>query len=295
MSGRVYPISVDLNSSDAAAAVLLRATLQSLCAADPRLGFDLGPVNEVTLKGADELHLDIIIDRLRREFHIAFEAGGPQVAYREAITRAALADYTHKKQIGGRGYYARVQVRFDPGEPGSGFVFTDATARGDLRPEFVPAVERGLREAAAHGPVAGFPLMDLACTLVQGNYHEVDSTPETFEIAARACLREALPKAGPRLLEPVMKVEVVTPADCLGDVIGDLHSRRGEVRGMETRGEARIIMAMVPLANMFGYPWTLRSMTRGRAEYSMTFSHYEQLSPPPSGNDDPFAPAAALR
>lgn len=294
MSTQIYPISLELTSPDAAAALQLRVTLGALCAADQRLGFDPGPVNEITLKGADEPHLDSVVDRLKREFGLAFTAGAPQVAYREAITRAAQGEFTHKRQTGGRGSYAKVRIGLAPAEAGSGFVFTDATPRGMLRPDFVAAVERGLREAAAHGPIADVPLMDLVCTLVDGAYHDVDSTPEAFEIAARACLKETLRQARPKLLEPMMKVEVVTPWSYPGDVIGDLMSRRGQIQGMDDHRDLVFITATVPLANLFGYPTTLKFMTQGRAQVEMTFSHYEPVPIRPGG-DDPFASAAALR
>lgn len=292
MTGRIYPIFVPLISPDAETALRLRAALDAMCLENPLLGYDMGAVNEVILKAHDELALEMAVDILLRGHHIPFAAGAPQVAYRESITRAIEWEYTHKRQTGGKDCFAKVKIRFEPGEPGCGFVFEDA-ARGAVPASFVPAVAVGLETAARHGPVADFPLLDLHCTLVGGDYRDVDSTPETFEIAARTCLREALPKARPRLLEPVMNVEVVTPEGYLGDVIGDLNSRRGLVQGMERSGEARVVSAQVPLANLFGYVHTLRSMTRGQAQCEMTFAHYEELPGP--GNDDPFAPAAALR
>jgi len=232
---------------------------------------------QTIIKGMGELHLEIIVDRMKREFKVEANVGAPQVAYRESITKKIEWDYTHKKQTGGSGQYAKVKIRFEPGEPGSGFVFENAVIGGAVPKEYVPGVEKGLTNAKETGVIAGFPVIDLKCTLIDGDYHDVDSNVMTFDIAARACFREALPKAGPRLLEPMMKVEVVTPQDYMGDVIGDLNSRRGQVQGMDSRGNAQVINAMVPLANMFGYVSTLRSMTQGRAQYTMHFDHYEQV------------------
>jgi elongation factor G len=234
---------------------------------------------QTIIKGMGELHLDIIVDRMRREFKVEANVGQPQVAYRESITKKIEWDYTHKKQTGGSGQYAKVKIRFEPGEAGSGFVFENDVVGGAVPREFIPGVEKGLTNAKETGVIAGFPVIDLKCTLIDGGYHDVDSNVMTFDIAARACFREAIPKAGPRLLEPIMKVEVVTPQEYMGDVIGDLNSRRGQVQGMDSRGNAQVISAMVPLANMFGYVSTLRSMTQGRAQYTMHFDHYEQVPP----------------
>jgi len=234
---------------------------------------------QTIIKGMGELHLEIIVDRMKREFKVEANVGQPQVAYRETITKKIEWDYTHKKQTGGSGQYAKVKIRFEPGEPGSGFVFENDVVGGAVPREFIPGVEKGLTNAKETGVIAGFPVIDLKCTLIDGGYHDVDSNVMTFDIAARACYREAMPKAGPKLLEPIMKVEVVTPEEYMGDVIGDLSSRRGQVQGMDSRGNARVIAAMVPLANMFGYVSTLRSMTQGRAQYTMHFDHYEQVPP----------------
>ncbi len=239
-------------------------------ASDPESG-------QTIIKGMGELHLEIIVDRMKREFKVEANVGAPQVAYRETITKKIDWDYTHKKQTGGSGQYAKVKIRFEPGEAGSGFQFVNDVVGGAVPREFVPGVEKGLTNAKEQGVIAGFPVIDLKCTLIDGDYHDVDSNVMTFDIAARACFREAMPKAGPKLLEPIMKVEVVTPEDYMGDVIGDLNSRRGQVQGMDSRGNARVITAMVPLANMFGYVSTLRSMTQGRAQYTMHFDHYEQV------------------
>jgi len=234
---------------------------------------------QTIIKGMGELHLEIIVDRMRREFKVEANVGAPQVAYRESITKKIDWDYTHKKQTGGSGQYAKVKIRFEPGAPGSGFVFENDVVGGTVPKEYIPGVEKGLTNAKETGVIAGFPVIDLKCTLIDGGYHDVDSNVMTFDIAARACFREAMPKAGPRLLEPMMKVEVVTPQEYMGDVIGDLNSRRGQVQGMDSRGNAQVISAMVPLANMFGYVSTLRSMTQGRAQYTMHFDHYEPVPP----------------
>lgn len=252
--------------------------LNRLAQEDPSFRVSSDPESGQTIiKGMGELHLEIIVDRMKREFKVEANVGAPQVAYRETITKKVEWDYTHKKQTGGSGQYAKVKIRFEPGEAGSGFVFENAVVGGAVPKEYVPGVEKGLSGAKEQGVIAGFPVIDLKCTLIDGGYHDVDSNVMTFEIASRACFREALPKAGPKLLEPMMKVEVVTPEDYMGDVIGDLNSRRGQVQGMDRRGNASVISAMVPLANMFGYVNTLRSMTQGRAQYSMHFDHYEQV------------------
>jgi elongation factor G len=232
---------------------------------------------QTIIKGMGELHLEIIVDRMKREFKVEANVGAPQVAYRETITRIVEHDYTHKKQTGGAGQYARVKIRFEPGAPGSGYEFENEVIGGAVPREYVPGVVKGLNAAKESGVIAGFPVIDFKASLIDGAYHDVDSNVLTFDIAARACFREAIPKAGPKLLEPIMRVEVVTPEDYMGDVIGDLNSRRGQVSGMDSRGNARVITAMVPLANMFGYVNTLRSMSQGRAQYTMHFDHYEQV------------------
>jgi elongation factor G len=232
---------------------------------------------QTVIKGMGELHLEIIVDRMKREFKVDANIGAPQVAYRETITRAAEIDYIHRKQTGGSGQFARVKIRFEPLPPGSGFVFENSVVGGTVPKEFVPGVEKGLKGAAENGIIAGFPLIDFKAQLFDGAYHEVDSSVLAFEIAARAAFKDGTVKAGPKLLEPIMRVEVVTPDDYMGDVIGDLNSRRGQITGMDSRGNARVVDAMVPLANMFGYVNTLRSMSQGRAQYTMHFDHYEQV------------------
>jgi elongation factor G len=232
---------------------------------------------QTIIKGMGELHLEIIVDRMKREFKVDANIGPPQVAYRETISRVAEVDYTHKKQTGGAGQYARIKLRFEPLPPGSGFEFENDVVGGAVPKEYVPGVEKGLRASIENGVLAGFPVIDLKVTLEDGAYHDVDSSVLAFDIAARAAFKDGVMKAGPRLLEPIMRVEVVTPEEYMGDVIGDLNSRRGQVTGMDSRGNARVINAMVPLANMFGYVNTLRSMTQGRAQYTMHFDHYEQV------------------
>ena len=232
---------------------------------------------QTIIKGMGELHLDIIVDRMRREFKVEANVGAPQVAYRETITKPVHVDYVHKKQTGGSGQFARVQIDFEPGEPGSGFVFESKVVGGSVPKEYIPGVQKGLDGSRGAGVLAGFPVIDFKATLVDGASHDVDSSVMAFEIAARAAFREGIQKASPRLLEPIMKVEVVTPDEYMGDIIGDLNSRRGNVESMDQRGNARVIVAMVPLANMFGYINTLRSMSQGRAQYSMHFNRYEQV------------------
>jgi len=232
---------------------------------------------QTVIAGMGELHLEILVDRMKREFKVDANVGAPQVAYRETISKEITHDYTHKKQTGGSGQFAKVVLKFTPTEPGTGFVFENAVVGGSVPKEYVPGVDKGLKSAIESGPIAGFPCTDFKVTLVDGQYHDVDSSVMAFEIAARAAFREAMPKAGPKLLEPMMKVEVVTPEEYMGDIIGDLNSRRGNVSGMDQRGNARVVSALVPLANMFGYVNTLRSMSQGRAQYTMHFDSYAEV------------------
>ncbi len=231
---------------------------------------------QTIIRGMGELHLEIIVDRLRREFKVDANIGAPQVAYRETISHPASVDYTHKKQTGGAGQFARIKMEIEPVE-GIGFEFINKIHGGSIPREYIPAVQKGIEGAAAAGVIAGFPLIDFRVTLTDGAYHEVDSSALAFEIAGRAALREAARKAGPKLLEPMMRVEVVTPEEYMGDVMGDLNSRRGQISGMEPRGNAQVIRAMVPLATMFGYVNNLRSITQGRATFSMHFDHYASV------------------
>jgi elongation factor G len=255
----------------------MSAGLQRLAAEDPsfRVSSDIES-GQTIMKGMGELHLDILVDRLKREFKVEANIGAPQVAYRETISREAEIDYTHKKQSGGSGQFARVKMIFRPRAEG-GYDFKNSVVGGSVPKEYVPGVEKGLIQAKETGSIAGFPVIDFDVELIDGASHDVDSSVLAFEIAARAAFREAMQKAAPKLLEPVMKVEVITPEEYMGDIIGDLNSRRGQVGGMDQRGNARAIDAMVPLANMFGYINTLRSMSQGRAQYSMQFDHYEQV------------------
>jgi elongation factor G len=232
---------------------------------------------QTIISGMGELHLDIIVDRMKREFKVDANVGAPQVAYRESIARQVEIDYTHKKQSGGSGQFARVKLTVTPGERGSGIQFIDEIKGGNIPKEYIPGVEKGIRDVAESGALIGFPIIDFSVTLFDGAYHDVDSSVLAFEIAGRGAMREAASKAGIKLLEPIMSVEVVTPEDHMGDVIGDISSRRGQVSGSETRGPNTVVNAMVPLANMFGYVNQLRSFTKGRATYSMQFDHYAEV------------------
>jgi len=232
---------------------------------------------QTIIKGMGELHLDIIVDRMRREFKVEANVGAPQVAYREYLGKAVDIDYTHKKQSGGTGQFGRVKVKVTPGERGSGIIFKDEIKGGNIPKEYIPAIEKGMRETAATGSLVGFPIIDFEILLYDGAYHDVDSSALAFEIAGRGAMREVAQKAGIKLLEPIMSVEVVTPEEFMGDVIGDLNSRRGQIQGTDSRGNAQVVEAMVPLANMFGYVNQLRSFTQGRAQYTMQFSHYDEV------------------
>lgn len=256
----------------------LGLALSKLAAEDPSFRVSTDQESGQTiLKGMGELHLDIKVDILRRTYKVDANIGAPQVAYRETITKKAEIDYTHKKQTGGTGQFARVKLVVQPNEQGAGFSFDSKIVGGAVPKEYIPGVEKGLQSVVGAGVIAGFPVVDLKVELIDGAFHEVDSSALAFEIASRAALREALQKGGSVLLEPVMKVEVVTPEDYTGSVIGDLNSRRGQIQGQDMRGNAVVINAMVPLANMFGYVNTLRSMSQGRANYTMQFDHYEQV------------------
>ena len=232
---------------------------------------------QTIIKGMGELHLDIIVDRMRREFKVEANVGAPQVAYREYLAREVDVDYTHKKQSGGSGQFGRIKFTVKPGERGTGVIFNDQVKGGNIPKEYIPSVEKGMRETAESGSLIGFPIIDFEITLYDGAYHDVDSSALAFEIAGRAGMREAAQKAGIKLLEPIMKVEVVSPEEYLGDVIGDMNSRRGQIQGTDSRGNAQVVEAMVPLANMFGYVNQLRSFTQGRANYSMFFNHYDEV------------------
>ena len=256
----------------------LGVALHRLAQEDPsfRVSTDLDS-GQTILKGMGELHLEIKVDILRRTYKVDATVGAPQVAYRETLSKPVTVDYTHKKQTGGSGQYARVKIEFEPLAPGSGFEFVDDVKGGSVPKEFIPAVEKGIKAQKESGLMAGFPMIDFKASLVDGDSHEVDSSSLAFDIAARAAFRELANRGVVKLLEPIMKVEVVTPEDFTGGVIGDLLGRRGQVQGQDTRGNAQVINAMVPLANMFGYINTLRSMSQGRAQYSMEFHHYAQV------------------
>ena len=246
-----------------------------LVAEDPSLRVESNEEsNQTILKGMGELHLEIIIDRMKREFGVDATIGAPQVAYRETITQPAKIDYLHKKQTGGAGQFARVVIEFEPLEPGSGFVFENKIFGGSVPKEYIPGVEKGLEQALKNGLIAGNHVIDFKASLIDGAYHDVDSSVLAFEIAARNAFRQLAGKAAPKILEPIMKVEVITPEDYMGDIIGDINSRRGQISNMEDRANAKIITASVPLASMFGYVNTLRSMSQGRAQYSMVFEKY---------------------
>ncbi|MXN64055.1 elongation factor G [Stappia sp. GBMRC 2046] len=256
----------------------MAVALNRLAAEDPSFRVKTDEESGQTIiAGMGELHLDIIVDRMKREFKVEANIGAPQVAYRETITRLAEVDYTHKKQTGGSGQFARVKITIEPNEAAAGFEFESKIVGGAVPKEYIPGVNKGIESVMSSGPLAGFPMVDIKATLLDGAYHDVDSSVLAFEIASRAAFREAIAKASPKLLEPIMKVEVVTPEDYMGDVIGDLNSRRGQIAGTENRGIVTAITAMVPLANMFGYVNNLRSMSQGRAQYSMVFDHYEQV------------------
>jgi len=252
--------------------------LQKLAAEDPSFRVSMDPESGQTrIKGMGELHLDIKVDILRRTHKVEVNVGAPQVAYRETLARSTEIDYTHKKQTGGAGQFARVKLRLEPNEPGKGNVFASEIVGGVVPKEFIPGVEKGIQSVWESGVLIGFPMVDTKVTLIDGAFHEVDSSAIAFEIAARAAMREGATKAGIKLLEPIMDVEVVTPGDFVGNVIGDINSRRGQIRSQEMRGNATVIRAYVPLANMFGYVSQLRSMSQGRASYTMQFAHYAEV------------------
>jgi len=252
--------------------------LQRLAMEDPSFKVSSDSESGQTIiKGMGELHLEIIVDRLKREFKVEANVGEPQVAYRETITKPCDIEYTHKKQSGGAGQFAKVKIKFEPTEDHTGFEFCNTVVGGNVPKEYIPGVEKGLRSAMDTGVLAGYPVTGVKATLYDGAYHEVDSNVMCFEIAARAAFREGMRQADARLLEPIMKVEVVTPEEYMGDIIGDLNSRRGLVNGMDQRGNARVVDAFVPLANMFGYVNTLRSLSQGRAQFTMIFDHYSEV------------------
>ena len=256
----------------------MSAGLARLAAEDPSFrvetDFESG---QTIMKGMGELHLDILVDRLKREFKVEANIGAPQVAYRETISHEVEHSYTHKKQSGGSGQFAEVKMIISPTEPGEGYSFESRIVGGSIPKEYIPGVEKGIQSVMDSGPLAGFPVIDFKVALIDGKFHDVDSSVLAFEIAGRMCMREGLKRAGAKMLEPIMKVEVITPEEYTGNIIGDLTSRRGQVQGQDTRGNAIAIDAFVPLANMFGYINTLRSMSSGRANFSMQFDHYDPV------------------
>lgn len=271
-------ISVAVEPKTKADQEKMGVALNRLAAEDPsfRVASD-EESGQTVISGMGELHLDILVDRMKREFKVEANVGAPQVAYRETISQLYDCDYTHKKQTGGSGQFARVKIKFEPLPPGSGIEFVNTVVGGNVPREFIPGVEKGIRTAAESGVICGFPMIDFKAELYDGASHDVDSSVMAFEIASRAAFREGMAAAKPVLLEPIMKVEVVTPEDYMGDIIGDLNSRRGQVQDMDQRGNARVVLAMVPLANMFGYVNELRSMSQGRAQYTMHFDHYAEV------------------
>jgi elongation factor G len=279
----VFPepvISIAIEPRTQADIEKLSVGMQKLAAEDPSFRMHTDKESGQTIiSGMGELHLDIIVDRLRREFKVESNIGKPEVAYREAISKKARCEHKYAKQSGGRGQYAHVLMEIEPGERGTGFVFENDVVGGTIPKEFIPAIEKGVREAMDRGVLCGFPLVDMKCRLYDGSYHDVDSSPQAFEIAASLCFQEGAQKAGLVLLEPVMKNEVVVPDQFMGDVIGDINSRRGKIHGVSQRGNAQVLDSEVPLATMFGYVTDLRSMTQGRATSSLHFSHYAAVPP----------------
>jgi elongation factor G len=279
----VFPepvISIAIEPKTQADVEKLGISLQKLAQEDPSFRTHTDEESGQTIiSGMGELHLDIIVDRLRREFKVESNVGKPEVAYREAITKKARCEYKYAKQSGGRGQYGHVIMELEPLERGKGFEFVNDIVGGVIPKEFVPAIEKGVRDAMGRGVLAGYPLVDMRCQLIDGSYHEVDSSAQAFEVAASLCFQEGAKSAGLALLEPVMKIEVVVPEQYMGDVIGDLNSRRGRILGMTQRGNAQVIDAEVPLATMFGYVTDLRSMTQGRGASTLQFSHYAPVSP----------------
>ncbi len=252
--------------------------LQRLAEEDPTFRVESDPESgQTTIAGMGELHLEILVDRLKREYKVDANVGAPQVAYRETITKAVDVEGKFVRQSGGRGQFGHVKIKAEPLPPGSGFVFENAVVGGTVPREFVKPAQNGIEEAMQSGPMLGFPVVDMKVSLYDGSYHEVDSSEMAFKIAGSMALKEAVQKGGPALLEPIMRVEVTVPDDFMGDIIGDLNSRRGQIQGMEARGNAQIVKAFVPLSEMFGYATDMRSMTQGRASYSMFFDHYTQV------------------
>lgn len=287
-------VEIAIEPKSKADAEKLGVALAKLAAEDPSFEMSIDHESGQTiLEGMSELHLDAKLETLRRTYDIDPGVGAPQVAFRERITRRAEVEYTYKKQSGGSGQFAAVKLRIEPNGPDEGYMFESKIASGAVPKQYIPGVQKGIESVLSCGVVAGFPVVDIKVELIDGKYHDVDSSALAFETAARAAFREALQKAGPVLLEPIMKMEVVTPEDYIGSIIGDLNLRRGQIQGQDTRGNAAIVKATVPLMNMFGYVNDLHSMSQGRATFKMQFDHY---APAPSPDDDPpFRPAIGMR
>jgi elongation factor G len=293
--GQPYSIEIAIEPKSRADQEKLGVALAKLAAEDPSFRVSTDPESSQTiLMGMSELHLDTKVDMLKRIYKVEANIGAPQVAYREKITRPVSIDYVHKKQTGGSGQFARVTIDCEPLPPGSVFLFENKAVGGSVPEEFIPGVEKGLKSVVGAGVLAGFPVVDLKVTLVDGAYHEVYSSALAFEIAARMALRDALQKGGSVLIEPIMKVVVATPEDYTNSVTSDLNSRRGSILGQDMQGNANVINAMVPLANMFGYLNSLRALSQGRATFTMQFDHYAPVKLPPE-DDPPFPPAIGMR
>ena len=278
LEAMVFPdpvISIAVAPKDKGGSEKMGIAIGKMIAEDPSFRVETDEDSgETILKGMGELHLDIKIDILRRTYGVELEVGQPQVAYRETITQAIEDSYTHKKQSGGSGQFGKIDYRITPGQPGDGFVFTSSVVGGNVPKEFFPAIEKGFEVMMQEGPLAGFPVLDVAVELYDGGFHAVDSSAIAFELAAKGAFRQSMPKASPQLIEPIMKVDVFTPDDHVGDVIGDLNRRRGMIKDQEAGTTGVRVKADVPLAEMFGYIGSLRTMTSGRGQFSMEFSHY---------------------
>ena len=276
----VFPdpvISIAVSPKDKSSVDKLGVAIGKMIAEDPSFRVETDEDSgETILKGMGELHLDIKVDILNRTYGVELEVGAPQVAYRETITQEIEDTYTHKKQSGGSGQFGKIDYRIKPGEPGTGYVFNSSVVGGNVPKEFFPAIEKGFKGMMENGPIAGFPVLDIEIELYDGGFHAVDSSAVAFELAARGAYRQSMPKAGPELIEPIMKVDVFTPDDHVGDVIGDLNRRRGMIKDQDTGAAGVRVKADVPLSEMFGYIGSLRTMTSGRGQFSMEFSHYSQ-------------------
>jgi elongation factor G len=289
-----WPLEVAIEPKSKADQETLGVALAKLAAEDSSFSFSTDRESGQTiLKGMDELHLHIKIDILKRSYKVDVDIGAPQVAYREKITQRVEHGYAHKKQTGGSGQFAAIKIIAEPTGPNTPFEFENESVGGGVPKEYILGVEKGLESVLGSGVLAGFPVVDLKVTLIDAKYHDVDSSALAFENCARQCLREALQRGKPSLLEPIMKVEVVTPEDYIGSIIADLNSRRGQIQSLDMRGNAKVINAMVPLVNTLGYSNALRSISRGRATFTLQFDHYEELRGPE--DDPPFRPAIGIR